>query len=154
MDPTNVTTTRTMFIGERKYASIEIHNPIDTYAALKKFHCKRQEHFIVLTLNGSNTMIAIRIITICISNRTLVQARELFIQGIKDNAVGVILAHNHPFGKANPSAEARDITDRLVQAREILGIKVLDHIIFCKNWYSSFPENGQINFFHIPNNLN
>lgn len=150
MDLTEVPKTKMMFIGERKCNPIEIHSPIDTYAALKKFHSKRQEYFIVLTMNGSNTVIAIRIITIGIANRTLVHPREVFIHAIKDNAVGIILAHNHPSGNTNPSTEDRDITDRLVQAGELLGIKVMDHIIFCKAGYFSFLEKGQINRFLSP----
>jgi DNA repair protein RadC len=150
MDFSEVTNTKMMFKGERKLNPIEIHCPIDTYAALKKFHSKRQEHFIVLTMNGSNSVIAIRIITIGIVNRTLVHPREVFIHAIKDNAVGIILAHNHPSGNTNPSIEDSDITDRLVQAGELLGFKVIDHIIFCKYGYYSFLEKGQINRFYSP----
>lgn len=133
-----------MMVCERKYKSITIHSPSDSYSALKKFHNKRQEHFLVMTLNGAHGIIAIRIVSIGLVNRAIVHPRELFRPAIVDNAVAVILAHNHPSGRTDPSAEDRDITNRLIQAGELLGIEVLDHVIISKNGYYSFTEHGLI----------
>jgi DNA repair protein RadC len=144
MEYSQVSMTKMMFIGERKGKPIEIHSPIDSYEALKKFYSKRQEHFLVLTLNGANTVIAVRVVTIGLVNRTVIHPRELYRPAIIDNAVAVILAHNHPSGKTDPSIEDLAITERLVQAGELLGIRVLDHIIFSKSSYYSFLEHGQI----------
>lgn len=134
-----------MMVCERKYKSITVHSPSDSYSALKKFHNKRQEHFLVMTLNGAHGIIAIRIISIGLVNRTIVHPRELFRPAITDNAVAVIVAHNHPSGNTDPSMEDRDLTHRIVQAGEVLGIPVLDHLIISKYEYFSFKEHGLIN---------
>jgi DNA repair protein RadC len=62
-------------------------------------------------------------------NRTLVHPREVFKHAIKDNSAAIIIGHNHPSGSLDPSTEDKDITRRMKIAGEILGIKVLDHII-------------------------
>jgi DNA repair protein RadC len=136
--------TKIMYIGERKSAPIYISCPSDSYLALKRFYHKRQEHFLIFTLNGSHGVIALRIISIGLVNRTIVHPREIFIHAIKDNAVAIILAHNHPSGNTDPSPEDKEITNRLIKAADILGIRILDHIIFCKTGFYSFKEHGAI----------
>ena len=133
-----------MYVGERKHPECKIQSPSDTYAALQKFHNKRKEHFLVLTLNGAHIVIAVRLVSIGIVNRTIVHPREVFWWAIKDNACAVIIAHNHPSGCVDPSAEDKEITMKLSQAGEILGIEVLDHLVIAKSGYYSFLEHGQM----------
>lgn len=131
-----------MVMCERRRAPVTIANPRDTYQALKRYHTKKQEHFVVLTLDGAHQVIAIRVVSMGLVNRTIVHPREVFGPAIKDNAVAIIVAHNHPSGKTDPSPEDRDITRRLVSAGELLGIEVLDHLIVSKSAYCSFAERG------------
>lgn len=128
-------------VSERtsKY-SCKISSPSDTYPVLKKYHNKKQEHFLVLTLDGSHNVIRINIVTIGILNRAIVHPREIFITAIKDNSASIIIAHNHPSGNLEPSREDRDITKRLCQVGQIIGIEVLDHVIISKKGYYSFLE--------------
>ncbi len=61
---------------------------------------------------------------------------------IKESAASVIFLHNHPSGESNPSKNDLDITDRLVDACDLIGVKVLDHIILGEDNYTSFAQEG------------
>jgi len=79
-------------------------------------------------------------------NKTIVHAREVFITAIRDNSAAVIVAHNHPSGSLEPSAEDIEISKRLCEAGDILGIAVLDHVIISKSGYYSLCEHGKLTF--------
>ncbi len=132
-------------VSERtsKY-QFKISSPSDIYPVLKKYHNKKQEHFLVLTLDGSHQVIRVNIATIGILNRAIIHPREVFIPAIKDNACSIVIAHNHPSGTLEPSKEDRDITYRLIEAGKLLGIEVLDHVIISKKGYYSFLEEGEM----------
>lgn len=72
----------------------------------------------------------------------LVHPREVFKAAILANAAALILVHNHPSGDPEPSAEDRAITERLKQAGELLGIRVLDHVVIGDDKFRSFAEEG------------
>jgi len=75
----------------------------------------------------------------------LVSPRETFKAAILENAVSIVCVHNHPSGDTTPSPEDRQLTDRLVQAGDILGIRVLDHLILGhEGQHFSFKEMGLI----------
>ena len=131
-------------VAERKGPDVHISKAEDAWRATAKFHRLRKENFLVLTLDGAHQVIRIRIITIGLLNRCLVHPREVFHAAILDGAAGIILAHNHPSASLIPSREDRDITKRLYDAGQILGIPVLDHLILsCKGFYS-FQETGEL----------
>jgi len=69
---------------------------------------------------------------------------EVFADPIKERATAVIVCHNHPSGNLDPSREDRDITQRLKEAGSILGINLLDHIIFSESSYYSFLEHDEM----------
>ena len=102
---------------------------------------KRNDSMIV-TLNGAHEVIRVKVLTIGLINRTVIHPREFFRQAIKDNSAAVIAIHNHPSGNLHPSEEDREITARLKDAGEILGVVLLDHIIVSKEGYYSFVEHG------------
>jgi len=77
-------------------------------------------------------------------NASLVHPRELFKDVIKKSSAAVILVHNHPSGDPTPSDEDITVTKRLCEAGELLGIRVLDHIIVAGKRYLSFREQGLI----------
>jgi DNA repair protein RadC len=114
------------------------------YTLLKSFAKKRQEHFIVLTLNVSHYVISMRIVSIGLMNRTIIHPREVFIHAIKDNAIAIIVCHNHPSNKVEPSDEDIEITKLLKEAGEIIGIRLLDHVIISKSGYYSFKQNNKM----------
>lgn len=105
---------------------------------------RRTEAFFVFTLNSAHRVINLNIVTTGLVNRTIVHPREVFYEAIKDNATAIIIAHNHPSGNLEPSDDDMDITERLVKAGEVIGIPVLDHIVFTKGEYLSMIEAGMM----------
>lgn len=133
-------------LGRRIFSTrgTRIAMPKDAYPLLIHFADIRQEHFIVISLNGGHEVNAIREITKGLINKTVVHPREVFADPITDRACAVVVAHNHPSGNLEPSDEDVDITKRLRQSGDILGIPVLDHLIFSESGYFSFMEHGLI----------
>jgi DNA repair protein RadC len=129
-------------VSERTAPSYRISSPSDIYGALARYARARNERFFAITLNGAHEIIKVHIVSIGLVNRTVVHPREVFITAIKDNSCAIIVAHNHPSGRLDPSPEDRDITNRLRQASEVLGIALLDHVVFSKSGYFSFVEHG------------
>jgi len=123
---------------------IPIKHPKDIYNCLKRYANKKQEYFLVITLNGAHEVISIKISTIGLVNRTLTHIREIFTHAIKDNAVAIAVAHNHPSGSLKASDGDDEITERLKDACKIMGIHFLDHLIISKNGYYSYRENRKI----------
>lgn len=132
-------------VSERKARyPIKIAAPSDAYSALKRYARGKQEQFIAMTLTGAHEVISVSIVSIGLLNRTIVHPREVFHRAIKDSAAAIIVAHNHPSGQLEPSEEDRMMTKRLIEAGEIIGIPILDHIIFTRNGYVSFKDLGLI----------
>jgi DNA repair protein RadC len=101
-----------------------------------------QEKFFVLTLNCKNRLIGVHNVFLGSLSECLIHPREVFRKAIADNAFSVIIAHNHPSGDSNPSAEDKSTTQRLVDCSRILGIPVLDHVIVSACDYFSFTDEG------------
>ena len=98
---------------------------------------KKQEYFVCLTLDGANRLIAKRVISIGTLTASLVHPREVFAEAITDRAASIVVAHNHPSGNLEPSIADKEVTERLRQAGEILGIEVLDHLILGEGGFAS-----------------
>jgi DNA repair protein RadC len=131
-------------VSERKAAEYKISHPGDAYDVIQRYAKKKQEHFLVVSLNGAHKVISVKIITIGILNRTIVHPREVFRLAISENAAAIVIAHNHPSGELIPSQEDREITQRLVSAGCIIGITVLDHLIISPKGYYSFLEQSEM----------
>lgn len=130
-------------ISERatKY-DFQLTSPMALYDFIKaKYGAKRQEQFIIVSLNGARMVNAVRIVSVGIMNRTIIHPREVFYQAIKDNSESIILVHNHPSGKLDPSREDIEITKRLIEAGKIIGIPVIDHVVIGKDSFHSMAEN-------------
>ena len=123
---------------------VRITKPADVLPLVAHYADRKQEHFLCIALNGGNEVIACRLVSVGLANSTLVHPREVFADAIADRAVSVILAHNHPGGDLVPSPEDREVTRRMREAGETLGIEVLDHVIFSRKGYHSLKENGEL----------
>lgn len=88
-----------------------------------------RECFVALLLDGKNRIVALHLVSQGSLNQSIVHPRETFKSAILANAAAIILAHNHPTGDLTPSSEDIAITRRLKEAGDLLGIRVLDHII-------------------------
>lgn len=128
---------------ERKNAG---NTPAAIYESIKHYGLKPQEHFIVVLLDGAHQIIKHEVVTIGLVNRTLVHPREVFTSAIIERATAVIIAHNHPSGNLTPSPDDIEVTQRLKKAGEILGVSVLDHIIFSACDYHSMGECREVVF--------
>ena len=102
-----------------------------------------RENFVVVLLNTKNEVIETSTVSVGTLSASLVHPREVFKPAIRASAASVILAHNHPSGKVEPSKEDREVTRRLGEAAAILGIEVLDHIIVCDGHFS-LKEHGML----------
>jgi len=114
-----------------------IDSPEKAVDQLADIRDKKQEHFMCLTLDGANRLIAKRIITIGTLTSSLVHPREVFADAITDRAASIIVAHNHPSGSDSASEPDLEITRKLVQSADLLGIQLIDHIIITKLTHKS-----------------
>ena len=97
----------------------------------------KQEHFILLTLDGARRLIRTHTVSVGTINATLVHPREIFAPAIEDRANSIVIAHNHPSGSLNIGNKDKEVTKRIKDAGELLGIKLDDHIIIAGNSYVS-----------------
>ena len=127
-----------------KPEGLKITTPADVLPLIRHFVDRKQEHFLSVTINGANEVLNVRVVSIGLVDRSPVHPREVFADALGDRAAGIIVAHNHPSGSLEPSDADIDITHQLRQAGEIMGIELLDHIIFNRNAYYSFLESGKL----------
>ena len=119
--------------------------PKDIYEVLTKvcrIQCNAEEVFILITLNIKNIVTGYFEVHRGTINASLVHPREVFKRALLNNASDIIVAHNHPSGDPNPSKEDIQITERLKEAGNLLGINLLDHIIVGEDKYISLKEKG------------
>lgn len=122
-----------------------IRKPEDVYDLLKaSFQDLDREHFKVVHLNTKNQVLKVETTAIGILSSSPVHPREVFKEAIKMSSAGLILTHNHPSGDPTPSQDDLLLTRRLYDAGEILGIRIIDHLIFGDSRYLSLKERGQL----------
>ncbi|NLC70613.1 MAG: DNA repair protein RadC [Desulfuromonadaceae bacterium] len=102
----------------------------------------RKETFLVLMLDSKNRLLKEMEISVGSLTASIVHPREVFAPVLRESAASVIFIHNHPSGDPQPSREDMEITSRLRQAGELLGIRVLDHVIVGSEGYTSFADQG------------
>ena len=103
-----------------------------------------EENFIVICLNTKNKIAGVHTVSIGSLNSTIVHPREVFKAALLNNASAIVLMHNHPSGDPEPSREDIATTRRLVDAGNILGIKVFDHVVIGDGRYISLKEQGMM----------
>lgn len=120
----------------------KIQTPADLLPHVQHYADRKQEHFLCASINGANEILNIRVVSIGLIDRTPVHPREVFADALADRASAVIVAHNHPSGPLTPSSADIEATKQIKQAGQIVGIELLDHIIFNRQGYYSFLEEG------------
>ena len=105
---------------------------------------EKKEHFIALLMNAKNRLIREEIVSIGILTASLVHPREVFMPAIRHSAAGLVLLHNHPSGDPEPSPEDHEVTRRLSAVGELVGCRILDHVVIADGNYVSFLERGLI----------
>ncbi|MBO4629713.1 MAG: DNA repair protein RadC [Treponema sp.] len=139
-------------LGKRRTCHLGAHikSPSDVIPFVNHYAMNGKEHFLAVTLNGGHNIIQIHVVSIGTTNSAFAHPREVFYEAIKENATAVIVCHNHPSGTVEPSEEDIYCTKKLVEASEIIGIPLLDHIIIDCSSYFSFMESGLLKKLQLP----
>ncbi len=124
---------------------VSIKQPADVGRLLMpRFQMLKHEEFVALLLDTKNKVLSIEDISKGSLNASIVHPREVFKTAIRRSAAAIIVAHNHPSGDPSPSREDIDVTRRLTEAGKIIGIEVLDHIVFGDGKTVSMREKGLV----------
>lgn len=121
-----------------------IRHPRDILPLVSHILDRNQEHLLTLSLSGAHEVIKVRTVSIGLLTSCPIHPREIFVGPILDRAYSLIVAHNHPSGDPSPSREDEHVTQRIASAGAMLGIRLVDHIIFARRGYYSFNEHGKI----------
>ena len=127
------------FNGKRYTSSSELNDSYSNY-----FSSISQEEFHVLLLNSKNIVVKSILISKGLADYVPVHPREAFSEAIRYNASAIVLMHNHPSGDPEPSHWDFIVTKRLTDSSKIIGIKILDHLIFGRDSYYSFLDEGKM----------
>ncbi|NLA11311.1 MAG: DNA repair protein RadC [Firmicutes bacterium] len=109
---------------------------------MEELRYKKKEHFVILLLNTKNHLLSREEISVGSLSASIVHPREIFKIPLRKSAASIILVHNHPSGDPSPSQEDLEVTRRLVEAGNLLGIAVRDHLVIGDGCYFSFKEKG------------
>ena len=133
-------------LGRRKIEKKmrQIIEPEDVHKVVRHYASREQELFISVAINCAHEILAIDVASMGTINQCIVHPREVFSNAIKNRAVAIIICHNHPTGNLTPSINDLQITQRLVECGKILGIEIIDHIIFSEEEFYSMKENDEI----------
>ena len=130
-------------MGERLRQGMLFANPrqiFDHYHGVLRD--KKREMFLVVLLDARHRVLGEEIVSEGSLTTSIVHPREVFLPAVRESAGAMVLVHNHPSGDPRPSDEDVAVTRRLVHAAELLGIRVLDHVIVGDGVYASFKETG------------
>ncbi len=116
----------------------------DAYAALRDIHAADREHFVCFDLNVRHRVIARRVVAIGCLTGVDVHPREVYAGAIVNRAAAILIAHNHPSTDPTPSRQDIEITARLRDVGELVGITLLDHIIVAVDGFVSLADRGWV----------
>ena len=102
---------------------------------------REKEHFYVMHLNIKSHVKLVELVTIGVLDHALISPRETFRRAVMAGSACIIVAHNHPSGESEPSDEDTKVTKLLFEAGQLLGIQLLDHIVFTPSAFFSFKAN-------------
>ena len=126
-------------------ARVQFGNPRDVAAyLLPQFGAKPVEQFGLVMLDTKHRLLRTAIISVGTLDSSPAHPREIFREAASASAAAIVLFHNHPSGDPMPSRDDVDLTRRLIQAGELMGIDVIDHIILADTRYFSFRESGRL----------
>ncbi len=132
---------RPLFPGRKVECSRDI---FDYYHPLLRD--KKKEFFFVLLLDSKNRLVAEEKVSEGSLTASIVHPREVYLSAVRSSAAGVLVLHNHPSGDPSPSREDYEITIRLKEVGDLLGIALLDHVILGEDRYVSFREHRLISW--------
>lgn len=126
-------------------ARLQFGNPREAAAyLLPQYGSRPVEQFGVMMLDTKHRLIRTSVVSVGTLDSSPAHPREIFREAASASAAAIVLFHNHPSGDPTPSREDIDLTRRLIQAGEIMGIDVIDHVILADTRYFSFREAGKL----------
>jgi DNA repair protein RadC len=125
------------------HGAAEVAKVFQDILALEDTIEQEKEHYYVMQLKIRSQIMMVELVTVETLTSSLVHPRETFRRAVLAGAASIIIAHNHPSGEADPSDEDMKVTRVMLDAGNILGITMLDHIIFTTDNYYSFKNNGK-----------
>lgn len=129
---------------ERKAFETACTRPSDIIPIINKLMIDwEQEQFIVVCMNIRNMVLSAKVVGLGSARGVEAHPREIFREAVRSSACAIVLAHNHPSGDPSPSTEDIELTKRLRQVGNLLGIPVIDHVIFTAN--GSFRSLAELN---------
>lgn len=130
-------------VHERQEMKVKLNTPMTVYNHIKPYLLNQPyESFYIILLNSSNRLIkTVRVSEGGISG-TVVDLKRIFKIALDHYATGIILSHNHPSGNLRPSSSDEVLTKRIIEAGELLDIKIIDHLIIGGDGYYSFSDDG------------
>ena len=133
-------------VGSQKWETGQpLHSAEDVYQHFREsLGREKREFFYVVLLNNKNRKMREVKVSEGSLTASLVHPREVYNPVIRESAAGVIFVHNHPSGDPAPSAEDIDITKRLKEVGDVMGVRVLDHVVIGHDRYFSFNERGML----------
>lgn len=126
--------------------AVPLSDPATIAAMLTNYRHKNQEYLIALYLNARREIISQDVITIGTLDSSLIHPREVFAPALQHRAASIVLAHNHPSGDSTPSLEDLDVTEKLIEAGELLAIGILDHIVIARDSWTSMRRDRLVEF--------
>ena len=131
--------------GENIYRRVKLKSSKDAYEFVKdSMQDLDREHFVVIYLDVKNYVIGVEEIAIGNTVEIAVQPKEVLKGALLTNAVGIIVAHNHPSGEPEPSEQDNLLTEKLKNACNLIGINLVDHIIVGNRRYTSFADRHEL----------
>ena len=122
----------------------EINSPEDAVMQFLKYRKRRVEHFVSLSLNNKNEVIRRHELSRGTADQCAMYIQEVLKATLRCDGSAIILGHNHPGGDPTPSREDIDLTTRLRDAANLVGLRLLDHIVVARFGHYSLKENGHL----------
>ena len=148
-----------MHVRLEKTQKIKVKLPEDLFSIMQRVLLREsrigreREHFWVIGLAASAKIAYIELISLGSLSATTVTPLEVFNLAVQKKTPRIVLVHNHPGGSLKPSEQDKDITKRIFEGGEILGIEVLDHLIISEQGFYSFLDNGLLSSFRPKSNF-
>lgn len=131
-------------LEDNNIKNVKLNDPSLVFNFFKYRVNKYQEEFHCIYLDAKKRVISSKLLFVGTVNHSMIHPRDIFKEAYNLNAAFIICVHNHPSGDVNPSGDDINVTKRIFDVGNLMGIKLVDHIIVSENNYYSFLENGKI----------
>ncbi len=130
--------------SKRAFRNQKIQSPASVAEYyMEKLKCEEKEKVFCMMLDTKNALIKDVVVSVGTVNASLISVREILTKALEFHAVSIVLVHNHPSGDPTPSSEDLDVTTKLKEACELIGIRLMDHIIIGQKRFTSILSGSE-----------